>query len=141
MIYLDYQATTPLAPEARAAMLPWLEEKYGNPHSPHSMGREAAAAVEAARTRVLAALVADSLPGDPVRVEDVALRPDGRWPGGTPATGMLRADGDGPGTATPHAGKDLSAWTGKARPDATPSGARMPAGRLIFTSGATEALN
>ena len=52
MIYLDYQATTPLAPEARAAMLPYLDEKFGNPHSPHRMGREAAAAVEAAREAV-----------------------------------------------------------------------------------------
>lgn len=58
MIYLDYQATTPLAPEARAAMLPWLgdpaEGGYGNPHSPHRIGRAAAAAVEAARMRVAA---------------------------------------------------------------------------------------
>nr|WP_093315983.1 aminotransferase class V-fold PLP-dependent enzyme [Sphingomonas jatrophae] len=51
MIYLDYQATTPLAPEAKAAMLPWLD-KPGNPHSPHRAGREAKAAVEAARERV-----------------------------------------------------------------------------------------
>jgi cysteine desulfurase len=54
MIYLDYQATTPLAPEARAAMLPWLEERFGNPHSPHRMGREAAAAVAVARARIAA---------------------------------------------------------------------------------------
>lgn len=54
MIYLDYQATTPLAPEARAAMMPYLEDQFGNPHSPHRLGRAAAAAVEAARTRVLA---------------------------------------------------------------------------------------
>ena len=56
MIYLDYQATTPLAPEARAAMLPWLDgpdgQGFGNPHSPHRMGRAAAAAVEAAREQV-----------------------------------------------------------------------------------------
>lgn len=51
-IYLDYQATTPLAPEAHAAMEPWLGEKFGNPHSPHRMGREAAAAVEVARENV-----------------------------------------------------------------------------------------
>ncbi|HEV2568097.1 cysteine desulfurase family protein [Sphingomonas sp.] len=50
-IYLDYQATTPLAPEARAAMAPWLD-KFGNPHSPHRLGREAAAAVEVARERI-----------------------------------------------------------------------------------------
>ena len=52
MIYLDYQATTPLAPEAREAMLAWLggpdSETFGNPHSPHRMGRMAAAAVEVA---------------------------------------------------------------------------------------------
>jgi len=55
-IYLDYQATTPLAPEAADAMRPWLEDKFANPHSPHRLGREAAAAVEAAREEVLAAL-------------------------------------------------------------------------------------
>ena len=48
-IYLDYQATTPLAIEARDAMLPWLADGFGNPHSPHRMGREAAAAVDVAR--------------------------------------------------------------------------------------------
>ena len=56
MIYLDYQATTPLAPEAREAMLPWLDDRFGNPHSPHRMGREAKAAVELARDQVIAAL-------------------------------------------------------------------------------------
>lgn len=50
-IYLDYQATTPLAPEARRAMEPWLD-KFGNPHSPHRLGREAAAAVEVAREQL-----------------------------------------------------------------------------------------
>jgi cysteine desulfurase len=50
-IYLDYQATTPLAPEARAAMEPWLD-KFGNPHSPHRLGREAAAAVQVAREQL-----------------------------------------------------------------------------------------
>jgi cysteine desulfurase len=54
MIYLDYQASTPLAPEAREAMLPFLGERYGNPHSPHRRGREAAAAVEVAREQVAA---------------------------------------------------------------------------------------
>ena len=55
MIYLDYQATTPLAPEAKAAMLPWLD-KFGNPHSAHRLGREAKAAVEVAREQVGALL-------------------------------------------------------------------------------------
>jgi cysteine desulfurase len=56
MIYLDYQATTPLAPEAREAMLPWLGDRFGNPHSPHRLGREAAAGVEVAREQVAALL-------------------------------------------------------------------------------------
>lgn len=36
MTYLDYQATTPLAPEALAAMLPLLEGNFANPHSAHA---------------------------------------------------------------------------------------------------------
>jgi cysteine desulfurase len=58
MIYLDYQATTPLAPEARDAMLRWLDGPggtgFGNPHSPHRMGRQARAAIEIAREQVAA---------------------------------------------------------------------------------------
>lgn len=56
MIYLDYQATTPLAPEALQAMLPWLERQHANPHSSHAPGRAAKAAVEAAREQVSALL-------------------------------------------------------------------------------------
>ena len=51
-IYLDYQASTPLAPEASAAMRPWLDEKFANPHASHKLGREAAAAVELARESI-----------------------------------------------------------------------------------------
>ena len=58
MIYLDYQATTPLAPEACEAMMPWLAGPeamgFANPHSPHRAGRAAAAAVEVAREQVAA---------------------------------------------------------------------------------------
>ena len=56
MIYLDYQATTPLAPEAVTAMRPWLEAGFGNPHSPHRPGREAAAVIDVARENVLRGL-------------------------------------------------------------------------------------
>jgi cysteine desulfurase len=52
MIYLDYQATTPVAPEVARAMEPWIEEKFANPHSPSRWGREAAAAIEVARKAV-----------------------------------------------------------------------------------------
>jgi len=58
MIYLDYQATTPLAPEAREAMLHWLggpgSDGFGNPSSAHKLGRMARAAVEVAREEVAA---------------------------------------------------------------------------------------
>lgn len=54
MIYLDYQATTPLAPEVVEAMRPWIEGGFANPHSPHRPGREAAAAIEVARDSVAA---------------------------------------------------------------------------------------
>jgi cysteine desulfurase len=59
MIYLDYQATTPLAPEARAAILRWLDgdgDTFANPSSTHKAGRAAAAAVEVARDQVAALL-------------------------------------------------------------------------------------
>ena len=52
MTYLDYQATTPLAPEALAAMAPWMTENFANPHSAHAAGRKAKAAVEVAREAV-----------------------------------------------------------------------------------------
>ena len=52
MIYLDYQATTPIAPEVAAAMRPWAEDHFANPHSPSRAGREAAAAIEVARDQV-----------------------------------------------------------------------------------------
>ena len=52
MIYLDYQATTPLAPEARDAMLRWLGDDFANPHSAHAPGRKAKAEVEVAREQV-----------------------------------------------------------------------------------------
>lgn len=59
-IYLDNQATTPLAPEAREAMLPWLAGPeamgFANPHSMHRAGRAAAAAVEVAREQVASLL-------------------------------------------------------------------------------------
>lgn len=61
MIYLDYQATTPVAPEAAAAMRPWIEEKFANPHSPSRWGREAAAAIEVARSQVAAHFPAGTL--------------------------------------------------------------------------------
>jgi cysteine desulfurase len=56
-IYLDHHATTPLDPEAFAAMRPFLEEEFGNPSSTgHEFGRAAARAVERARAQVARAV-------------------------------------------------------------------------------------
>jgi len=51
-VYFDYNATTPLAPEVRDAMLPYLGEIYGNPSSLHHVGRQARALLDDARDRV-----------------------------------------------------------------------------------------
>ena len=58
-IYLDYAATTPVDPAVTAAMAPWWGERFGNPHSPHRWGYEAAAAVAVARAQVAALLGCD----------------------------------------------------------------------------------
>src|SRR5437868_12603305 len=49
MIYLDYNATTPLCEEARVAMLPLLEQNFGNASSIHAAGREARAVIDDVR--------------------------------------------------------------------------------------------
>ena len=59
LIYLDHNATTPVAPEVLDAMLPYLRDQYGNPSSDHPAGRAAARAVAAARAQVAALIGAD----------------------------------------------------------------------------------
>ena len=56
MAYLDHAATTPMRPEAVAAMLPFLTEHFGNPSGSHAIARRAKAALEDARDEVAAAL-------------------------------------------------------------------------------------
>lgn len=51
-VYLDHNATTPVEPRVREAMLPWLGERHGNPSSLHRFGQAAREAVEEARGRV-----------------------------------------------------------------------------------------
>jgi len=55
-IYFDHNATTPLAPEVLAAMMPYLTEEYGNASSIHAFGQNAREAVEQARSSVAALL-------------------------------------------------------------------------------------
>jgi len=59
-IYLDYNATTPVAPAVLEAMLPFLGENFGNAGSVHSAGQRARAAVDAARESVAALIGAKS---------------------------------------------------------------------------------
>ena len=87
-IYLDYQATTPLAPEARDAMLRWLDGPggtgFGNPHSAHRMGRQARAAIELARDQVTALFPPNGrviFTGGATEALNLAIRGSGR--GGT----------------------------------------------------------
>jgi cysteine desulfurase len=56
MIYLDYNATTPLCDPAREAMLPYLDRFFGNPSSVHAAGRETRAAIDNARDKLAALL-------------------------------------------------------------------------------------
>jgi cysteine desulfurase len=63
-VYFDYNATTPLDPQVRAAMLPFLGEVWGNPSSMHHVGRQARAFLDEARER--AAKVLGSQPGEVV---------------------------------------------------------------------------
>jgi cysteine desulfurase len=61
-IYFDYNATTPLDPQVREAMLPFLGEVWGNPSSVHHVGQRARAALDDARDR--AARVLKSKPSE-----------------------------------------------------------------------------
>ncbi len=77
-VYLDHNATTPVHPVVREAMLPWLGERWGNPSSAHAYGREAARAVAVAREQV-AALIGGSareivFTGGGTEADNLALR-------------------------------------------------------------------
>ncbi|MCX6922208.1 MAG: aminotransferase class V-fold PLP-dependent enzyme, partial [Verrucomicrobia bacterium] len=61
-IYLDYNATTPLDPQVREAMRPFLSELWGNPSSVHHVGRQARARLDDARDR--AAVVLGAKPSE-----------------------------------------------------------------------------
>ncbi|UWE02932.1 cysteine desulfurase family protein [Laceyella sacchari] len=59
-IYLDHAATTPIHPLVKEAMLPYLEEAFGNPSSMHQYGRDVRVAIDQARDQVARALGADA---------------------------------------------------------------------------------
>ena len=91
MIYLDYNATTPIAPAAQEAVIPFIADRYGDPASRHSLGRICQEAVEDARTQLASMLHAESheiiftsggTESNNQAVKGVAFR-------GAPATGHL----------------------------------------------------
>lgn len=59
-VYLDYAATTPVDPRVTEVMLPYLSERFGNPNSLHTLGREAYTALEEARGAVADSIGANS---------------------------------------------------------------------------------
>lgn len=59
-VYLDHMASTPILPEVREAMRPFLDEKFGNPASLHDWGEAAREALEAAREKVAQLIGADA---------------------------------------------------------------------------------
>lgn len=60
-VYLDHNATTPVDPAVREAMLPYLDDRFGNPSSLHAVGRTARVALDEARDTVSAFIRADPL--------------------------------------------------------------------------------
>lgn len=63
MIYLDNAATTPTAPEVIEAMLPYYEERYGNPSAVYEFGNKSKNAIEEAR-----AYIAESIGAKPQEI-------------------------------------------------------------------------
>jgi len=51
-LYLDYAATTPLHPQVREAMLPYLDERFGNPSATYGLARQAGRTIDDARRTV-----------------------------------------------------------------------------------------
>ena len=89
-IYLDHNATTPLAPEVLEAMLPILRGVHGNPSCGHRMGREARALIDDAR-RELSAGVDDSRRVNPGRIHaqwsrSTILASNSAWAASAPST-------------------------------------------------------
>lgn len=84
-IYLDHNATTPVAPSVRDAMLPYLGALFGNPSSTYRAGREARDAVERARGQVAALLG-----GEP---EEIVFTSGGTEANNLALIGFVRARG------------------------------------------------
>lgn len=104
-IYLDYAASTPVAPEVFRAMRPYFSEKFGNPGSLHSFGQEAMAVVDRSRETVARALGAQFremvFTGSATEANNLALR------GGLKALRKSITATTGAGGADPNPGSRL----------------------------------
>jgi len=85
LIYLDHSATTPLAPEVLAAMMPYLTEHTGNPSSVHAVGRRARQASADAREKMAAALGC--------QIEELVMTAGGTEADNLAIAGVARAGG------------------------------------------------
>ena len=91
-VYLDHNATTPLRPEARAALLDALDRLGGNPSAVHAAGRASRASVDDARQRVAAALG--------VHEDEIVFTSGGTESNNLALAGALRAAGPGAALVT-----------------------------------------
>ncbi|HVT75723.1 MAG TPA: aminotransferase class V-fold PLP-dependent enzyme, partial [Acidimicrobiales bacterium] len=75
--YLDHAASSPMRPEATAAILPFLGDRFGNPSGAHALARAARAAIEDARDAMAEALGCDAgevvVPGGGTEADNLAL--------------------------------------------------------------------
>jgi cysteine desulfurase len=76
-IYLDYAATTPTHPDVMSEMQPYFEQKFGNPSSIHSFGREAKSAIEAAREQVVGLIAPRHSSGQGGSAEEIVFTSGG----------------------------------------------------------------
>ena len=124
LIYLDHNATTPIAPEVADAMEPYLRADFGNPSSDHALGRRARQAVDEARAHVAALIGSD--PGQIVftsggtESNNLAIRGvAARAPAGRHR--MVTSTVEHPATSAPMALLEASGW-GVTRVPVTSSG-------------------
>ena len=85
-IYLDHNATTPIAPDVLDAMLPFLRDEFGNPSSSHALGRRAKDAVDTARGHVAALIGA--------RPDEIIFTSGGTEASNMAIRGIVQGDGN-----------------------------------------------
>ena len=98
-IYLDHHATTPLDPRVLAAMRPWWEENFANPHSvEHALGRAAEEAVEEARAQVAELIGADAreiiFTSGATEANNIAIKGAARFAGTSAGSGEAARGGN-----------------------------------------------